>query len=120
MDFKEGGYVSPECIVLTVKRNKNDEPIIDPLLLSVLLRSDLVYGQIMHLISGIGRPRLSITDMRRVRIPSADYKKQRRWRETYLSEMNSVDHIREMATGLLRDAREAEQKAIEQLAKEFV
>lgn len=120
MDFKEGGYASPECIVFTVKNNKKGEPIIDPLLLSVLLRSDLVYGQIMHLIAGIGRPRLGTTDMRRVQIPSAEIENQREWRRRYLTDMQSAAKLREKAAELLRAAGDAEQRAIEQVAKEFV
>lgn len=119
MNFQEGGFVSPECIVLTVKE-KNGQPIIDPLLLSVLLRSDLVYGQIMHLIAGIGRPRLSATDLRRVLIPSASYASQEKWRDRYLSEITASDLLKRKAAELQADAAKMERGAVEQLAKEFV
>ena len=119
MDFDEGGYVSPECIVLTVKE-RDGHPIIDPLLLSVLLRSDLVYGQVMHLIAGIGRPRLAAGDLRRVVIPSASYAAQEHWRVRYLSEMSAVEVLRKKAEELLADAARMERKTVEQLAREFV
>lgn len=119
MNFNEGGYVSPECIVLTVK-GKNGEPIIDPLLLSVLLRSDLVYGQIMHLIAGIGRPRLATGDLRRVLIPSASYAAQEQWRSRYLSGIAAADLLKKKAAELLADASRMERETVEQLAKEFV
>jgi type I restriction enzyme M protein len=90
MEFAEGGYVSPECVVFTVRKDKTGRAIIDPLLLSILLRSDLVYGQITHLIAGIGRPRIGATDLRRVRIPSAEYEEQQEWRERYLADMKSA------------------------------
>jgi len=119
MDFSEGGYVSAECIVLTVKE-RGGQPIIDPLLLSVLLRSDLVYGQIMHLIAGIGRPRLSPGDLRRVLIPSAGHSDQQNWRSRYLSDIAAAKRLKEKADELLRDASGMQRTAVEQLAKEFV
>ena len=119
MDFSEGGYVSPECIVFAVKE-KNGQPIIDPLVLSILLRSDLVYGQIMHLIAGIGRPRLSSTDLRRVLIPSAKLASQEQWRTRYLSEISAAELLRRKATELLADAAKMERNAVEQLARKFV
>lgn len=119
MDFDDGGYVSPECIVLTVREDR-DHPIVDPLLLSVLLRSDLTYGQIMHLIAGIGRPRLATKDLRRVVIPSANYAAQVQWRSRYLSQMSAVDALRKKARDLLTDASEMERETVEQLAGEFV
>jgi len=119
MDFREGGYVSAECVVLTVKQREG-LPIIDPLLLSVLLRSDLVHGQIMHLIAGIGRPRLSASDLRRVLIPSASNTAQDNWRSRYLSDIAAARKLKEKADDLLRDAVNMERAAVEQLAKEFV
>lgn len=119
MEFREGGYVSAECIVLTVKKREG-HPIIDPMLLSVLLRSDLVYGQIMHLIAGIGRPRLSAGDLRRVLIPSARYPDQQNWRSRYLSDVAAAQRLKEKADELLRDAANMGRIAVERLAREFV
>ena len=118
MDFEEGGYVSPECIVLTTKK-RDGRPIIDPLLLNVLLRSDLVYGQVMHLIAGIGRPRLAAGDLRRVVIPSASCAAQEQWRVRYLSEMSAVEVLRKKAEELLAVAGRMERETVEQLAREF-
>ena len=120
MDFSDGGFVSPECVVLTVKKETDDQPIIDPLLLSVLLRSDLVYGQIMHLIAGIGRPRLAIRDLRRVLIPLIDHAEQERWRVQYIAEIGAAERIREKAAALLQDAVAMERGAVERLAKGFI
>ena len=120
MEFAEGGYVSPECFVFRVRTNKEGRPIIDPLLLSALLRSDLVYGQIMHLIAGIGRPRLSVSDLRRVKIPRAEEASQRKWRSSYLAEMSAAAKLRERATRLFSEAAVLERGAVDQLAKEFV
>lgn len=119
MDFTEGGYVSPECIVLSV-REVDNRPIIDPLLLSALLRSDLVYGQIMHLITGTGRPRLAAKDLRRVAIPTPSESDQRNWRERYLSQVDAVQTLKTKAESLLRDAEDLQRESVERLAREFV
>ena len=119
INFKEGGYVSPECLVFTVKEI-DGRSLIDPLLLSVLLRSDLVYGQITHLIAGIGRPRLANGDLRRVLIPSADLEAQQAWRSRYISEISLSERLKAKAGELLRDAAKMQRDAVEQLAKEFI
>jgi hypothetical protein len=54
-----------------------------PQLLAILLRSDLVYGQIVHLVIGIGRPRLSKAVVLNVRLPCPPPKEQRRVLELY-------------------------------------
>jgi type I restriction enzyme M protein len=119
MDFSDGGYVSAECIVFTVKL-RDGRPLIDPLLLSVVLRSDLIHGQIMHLIAGIGRPRLSAPDLRRVLIPSATYAVQQDSRSRYISDLATARKLQEKAHDLMRDARKMERAAVERVAKEFV
>ena len=120
MDFKEGGFVSPECIVLTVQNNQSGRPIIDPLLLSVLLRSDLVYGQVMHLIAGIGRPRLSIRNLKQILIPVADRNSQEWWKHRYVEEMSSVERMREKARGLFKEAEFTERESLHRLVRECV
>jgi type I restriction enzyme M protein len=120
MDFSEGGYVSPECVVLAVNSDPAGTPIIDPLLFSVLLRSDLVYGQIMHLVAGIGRPRLSGADLRRVQIPVAPAAQQEKWRVRFTGELQACHALRARAAALLNDAAEMERHAVEHLANAFV
>lgn len=78
------GFASSECVVLVPKVDKEtDDPIMLPELLSLLLRSDLVYGQIVHLVIGIGRPRLSKSAVMNVRIPVPPLKDQRRLLELH-------------------------------------
>jgi type I restriction enzyme M protein len=120
MDFAEGGYVSPECVVLTVDCTSAGIPLIDPLLLTVLLRSDLVYGQIMHLIAGIGRPRLSGSDLRRVLIPTASEANQEQWRAHFDGELRASHTLRARAAALLQEAADMERRAAENLATAFV
>jgi hypothetical protein len=119
MDVEEGGYVSPECAVLSVKKDSQGHPLIDPLILSVLLRSELVYGQIMHLIAGIGRPRLSTTDLRRIVIPQVSYELQQEWKNAYLAEVQGATKLRETALKLTREASQMDRSAIEKLSSLF-
>jgi type I restriction enzyme M protein len=58
-------------------------PVMLPELLSILLRSDLVYGQIVHLVIGIGRPRLNRTAVLNVRLPCPPPREQHRLLELY-------------------------------------
>ncbi len=77
-DFDEG-FASSECLVLTPKCDPaSGAPIMLPDLLSILLRSDLAYGQLIHLVTGIGRPRLSKAAVLDVRIPVPELAEQRR------------------------------------------
>lgn len=64
------GYASAECLVLVPKKKgQNKKSMILPELLVLLLRSDLVYGQIVHLVIGSGRPRISKNALMKVQIP---------------------------------------------------
>jgi excisionase family DNA binding protein len=120
MNFSEGGYVSPECSVLIVRNGPDGSPIIDPLLLSILLRSDLVFGQIMHLIAGIGRPRLSVTDLRKVSIPLPSKEAQKQVRELFEEALTASRQLRGKATTLTEQADELEKTAISRLAASIV
>jgi type I restriction enzyme M protein len=78
------GFASAECLVLVPRLDeRTGEALILPELLSILLRSDLVYGQIVHLVIGIGRPRLSKTAVLNVRLPCPPPRDQRRLLESY-------------------------------------
>lgn len=120
MDFQDGGYVSPECIVLEVRTDSTGHPLIDPMLLSVFLRSELVYGQIMHLIVGIGRPRLSTKDLRQVRIPVADAYQQAKARMQFEANLQASRKIRSNASALLKQAADLEKSAVEDLTMSFI
>jgi hypothetical protein len=103
MEFPEPGYVSPECAVLTVKKSATGgEPVVDPLILSVLLRSDLVFGQILHLIAGIGRPRIGVKELREVMIPIPPKKTREAIKADYLARRTRVELMKSEADDLLR------------------
>jgi hypothetical protein len=83
-DEIDEGFASAECLVLVPKRDPaTGEPVMLPELLALLLRSDLVYGQVVHLVIGIGRPRLNKNAILNVRLPRPPLQEQRRLLELY-------------------------------------
>ena len=85
------GFASAECIVLAPNTNQGTTaPRILPELLALLLRSDLVYGQVVHLVIGIGRPRLNKEHVLNVRVPVPPYDEQRRLLDLYQRSMNAA------------------------------
>lgn len=69
ISFPEGGYVSSECVVLTPRTNLFEIHQYPSELLASILRSDFVYGQIVGSVTGIGRPRISVKELRSVLVP---------------------------------------------------
>ena len=120
MPFPEGGYCSPECAVLTVRIDNDDDHLIDPQILAVVLRSDLVFGQVMHLIAGIGRPRLSPKDLRGIQIPMPARIVQLRTRHEHEGRLASVRDLRARGQVLLREADGLESRAVEELANSMI
>lgn len=118
--FEDGGFASPECTVLTVKKGADGAPVIDPVLLAALLRSDLVFGQILHLVAGIGRPRLSVTDLRRVTIPLPSVENQARAKRHFESHLNEARGLMQRAKDLQEQAHVVEMSAVASLAKELI
>ena len=120
MGFDTGGYVSPECTVLTPRTEVAGMPLLDPVILATVLRSDLVYGQILHLIAGIGRPRLAVSDLRRVMIPVPPPEVQATLRAMHQARMASAIQLRESAERLRIEASAEEARAVELLAADLV
>ncbi|MDH6524780.1 N-6 DNA methylase [Polynucleobacter sphagniphilus] len=118
IDFLEAGYASAECIVLTIRRHQG-KLLIDPKLLSILLRSDFVYGQIIHLIAGIGRPRISLKDFMNVKVPLLDEKKQKQLIQDFLKKKELYEERRAEAKMLSEEAINAELEAIEDIGRQF-
>ena len=117
MNFENGGYASSECIVLSVRKNDNGEYIIAPELLSALLRSDFVYGQIMGLVTGIGRPRISGKDLRSVKIPVPPLEIQKQALLVMKNADDSSKKLREKAALLQEEADSIEQLSINNITK---
>lgn len=87
-------FASPECLVLRVREDR-----ILPDLLVILLRSDLVFGQLVHQVTGIGRPRISMGSMLDLAIPVPPLKHQERILTEYRKQQASYEK-------LVRDGRE--------------
>lgn len=80
-DDEEEGVVSSECLVLCTVENAKDDPTlwktvqgrqtlpIDHEYLAFILRSDIIFGQLVYQITGIGRPRVSKATVLNLRIP---------------------------------------------------
>ncbi len=87
-DDDEGGVCSGEIIVLRgLDKLSQDYPRriqrwpdlgVDSEYLVLMLRSDLVYGQLMYKVTGVGRPRVSVDTILTVRIPLPPLEEQRR------------------------------------------
>jgi type I restriction enzyme M protein len=68
---EEPGFASSECFIF--KANSR----ILPQYLALMLRSDLVYGQIIFQVTGLGRPRIGKTELLSAKIPLPSLEKQR-------------------------------------------
>ena len=115
MDFAQGGVVSSECMIFTVRQTAG-HALLDPLLLSALLRSDFVHDQIMHLVSGIGRPRISPKDLWQVRVPVPDRPTQISLKSWYLAEIAAAAELRANAAALANEAGRKEKAALERVS----
>jgi hypothetical protein len=120
MQFPDGGYTSPECYVICVRKDSSGKMLVDPSTLAAILRSDFVYGQIMHLIAGIGRPRLNATDMRKIMIPLAPMATQDLAREEFQGQLAAAREMKAQAAILLEQSGRQEAKAVEDLCKRLL
>lgn len=103
IDFNNPGYCSSECIVFRIKDIAKNKTV-TPRLLAAILRSDFVYGQIVHLIAGIGRPRISVKELRKIMIPIPSTKNQKSITSEYLSSMEEVKTLKQKANLMLSKA----------------
>lgn len=118
MAFEEGGYVSPECSVLRPIRS-GENSTIDPELLATVLRSDLTFGQLTHLIAGIGRPRLSGKDIRGVRIPVPPHPVQASIRQSLEASLHTAQALRQQADQMIRESQKRQREAVAAVASEL-
>ena len=117
MRYEEGGYVSSECMVLTVRKDEDGSYIVDPELLSTILRSDFVYGQIMGFVTGIGRPRIGGKDLRKIKIPLPPQHIQKEALGSIKASQSAVSQLREKARMLEAEAERMEQGSINEIAR---
>ena len=120
MDFSESGYVSSECSVFSVRQNSDGTPIIDPLLLSILLRSNFVYGQIMHLVTGIGRPRINSRDINQIIIPIPPKKNQHKIYQNLLNQRLKAEKLKLEAESLIEMSQNIIKSSVKELVTCFI
>lgn len=116
MNMNEGGYVSSECTVFIVRTDNNGEPLIEPEILSAILRSDFVYGQIMSCVTGIGRPRISSKDLRKIMIPLPDKQLQAKVMQNLRANEAAVKQLKDRAKALKEEAENLEIRMINEVA----
>ena len=111
-DDIDEGFTSSECLVLTPRPDPTSgSPIMLSQLIAILLRSDLVYGQLMHLVTGIGRPRLNPTDVLNVRLPVPDSAEQHRLLDLYSRSDEAAQSLLEESARAARNAGQIMTKA---------
>lgn len=120
MNAAEPGYVSTECAVLSVKRDVAGTPIVDPLLLSVLLRTDFVFGQILHLVAGIGRPRISGRELMQIKIPIPPRGEQEKMRTAFLAAEDAANDLKVQAEKIHAQSESLLVSSVQQVATHFV
>lgn len=99
----DGGVCSGELLVLRLKHGAENELAAE--YLAYLLRTDLVFGQVIYRITGIGRPRVSADTIRRLLIPLPPL-------ETQSSLIKWIKEAEGRAAGLRVEARRLENEAV--------
>lgn len=90
---REDGYCSGELVVLRPKSGVD----INTDYLAGVLRSDLTYGQIVYRVTGLGRPRISPKNLRRIMVPVPPPAEQRKAAKRYEGALDSYRKVCEEA-----------------------
>jgi hypothetical protein len=115
INHENDGYCSSECIVLRPKNNH-----INGRLLSAILRSDFVYGQIVHLITGIGRPRISAKDFKGIMIPLMSESNKVFSLENYEKTIHSANELQIKAKEILQQSIGLKHNSTNQLIEDLL
>lgn len=105
----EGGVVSSECYVFKTL------PVILTEYLAIVLRSNLVYGQIIFQTTGLGRPRIGKRELLNVKIPLPPIAKQTEIIFEYNNTELNRKSLVEESYKLLRKADNLAKKSLEYL-----
>lgn len=125
---EDGGYASSECYVMrtpeaaledpelresAVKRKAITESMVVPEYLALMLRSDIVYGQLVYQVTGVGRPRVNKSTILNIQIPLPPEGIQReiidahhQARNEYAECMRRIDNLKEKSEAALNEARD--------------
>ena len=130
----EGGVCSSEIIVLckhdkltsrSSRRRKREEAIpssieIDFEYLTFMLRSDLVYGQLLYKVTGVGRPRVSSETILSVKIPVPPIEEQRRLVSSLRRAYEEATSARKTALLYMNKAKEVVENTYDQIIAEMM
>jgi type I restriction enzyme M protein len=106
----EGGLCSGELLVFRVRPGYSEK--VSAEYLAHLLRSDLILGQMIYRITGIGRPRVSAGSVRRMSIPLAPLEIQEQVAKELSEAHRKSDELR-------AEALRVEGEAVEQMASAY-
>lgn len=115
INHENEGYCSSECIVF-----RPNNGFIDGRTLSAVLRSDFVYGQIVHLITGIGRPRVSVEDVRTILIPEPSKKSGSEPLKNYIRNMKTVGTLKKKSNEMYQRSIDLQNEATNNLVNELL
>ena len=119
---EDEGYVSSECLVfcpleedsdvallkgMASKRESSKQYQVDNEYLAFILRSDIVFGQLVYQITGVGRPRVSQSAVLGLRIPLPPLSVQREIVAAYKMAWNHYLECRTRSETALREGNEA-------------
>ena len=121
-DDEDDGYVSSECLVFRTLEDAFDDPLlkdiaskrkslqqfqVDREYLSFILRSDIVFGQLVYQITGSGRPRINQSAILGLRIPLPPLSLQREIVAAYKMAWQHHLECRIRSETALREGKEA-------------
>lgn len=121
-DGEDEGYVSSECLVFCTLEKALQDPMlqdiaykrqslkqwqVDNEYLAFILRSDIVFGQLVYQITGVGRPRVSQSVILGLQIPLPPLSLQHEIVTTYKIAWKHYLDCRERSEAVLREGDEA-------------
>ena len=108
-------YASPECLVLRAR-----DGAIDPDLLALILRTDLVFGQLVHQVIGIGRPRISLGSMLDISIPVPPAGRQRLILSAFRRRESGYLELSKKGTEMLDESKRLRDVAITKIGGDLI
>jgi hypothetical protein len=120
-DEEDDGYASSECVVLRALDRLPGDPDLSDLLvgrtgtpyqvdseyLAYILRSDIVYGQLVFQITGVGRPRIPKAAILNVRVPLPPLEVQKQLLATFRRSWQRYLTCRRRSQDALREGEES-------------
>ena len=119
-DDENEGFASSECLIFCTLESAIDDPDlaeeaskilpktkwqIDKEYLAFLLRSDIIFGQIVYQITGVGRPRVNQSAILSLKIPLPPLSIQHEIVATYKMAWKHFTNCRERSRMILEEAR---------------